>query len=196
MRIDRRELRDWMFRGLMFESDAERFRKAGIRIGADHREIERSLLEDSLAPFGVDLRNDALEMGRLYTLLYCFENSVRILITERMLENHGSDWWASQVPKKVRDFAEGRKKDAEDNSWLEGQTGDLLGFVQFGHLCDIITNNWDDFSDLVPSQHWLRQRMDELEKARNFIAHNRLLLPGEFNRIEMYINDWNRNVGL
>ena len=29
--------------------------------------------------------------------------------------------------------------------------------------------------------------MDELEKARHFIAHNRMLLPGEFHRIYMYI---------
>lgn len=71
-----------------------------------------------------------------------------------------------------------------------------LAFVDFGHLADVITNNWDDFSDLVPSQHWLKQRFDELEKARNFIAHHRLLQPAEFQRIEMYVADWNRVVGL
>jgi hypothetical protein len=38
--------------------------------------------------------------------------------------------------------------------------------------------------------------LDELEKARNFVAHNRLLQAGEFQRIEMYVNDWNRMVGL
>ena len=73
---------------------------------------------------------------------------------------------------------------------------DLLSFVDFGDLADIITNAWEDFQDLVPSQQWLRQRFEELEQARNFMAHNRLLLPGEFQRIEMYIADWNRQVGL
>jgi len=38
--------------------------------------------------------------------------------------------------------------------------------------------------------------MDELEKARNFIAHNRMLLPSEFHRIYLYIADWNRVIGL
>jgi hypothetical protein len=80
-------------------------------------------------------------------------------------------------------------------SW-QGQDKDLLGFVQFGHLADIVIANWDDFSDLIPTQHWLKQRFDELEKARNFIAHNRLLLPGEFQRIEMYVADWSRTGGL
>ncbi len=87
-------------------------------------------------------------------------------------------------------------QDAESNSWLEGVSRDILGFVDFGGLCDIITNNWTSFEDLVPSQHWLKQRLDELERARNFIAHNRMLSAAEFDRIEMYVGDWNRQVGL
>lgn len=128
--------------------------------------------------------------------MYCFENSVRSLINERLQERHGQSWWDDKVPKKVKDLAESRQNEAQSTSWLEGQKLDVLSFVDFGHLADFITNNWDDFSDLVPTQHWLKQRFDELEKARNFIAHNRLLQPGEFQRIEMYIADWNRVVGL
>jgi hypothetical protein len=192
----RSELRDWLFRGLMWEADAERFRAAGLRIGADTIEAERSLLEEALSPFGLDLRDQALRMTRLYALIYCFENSVRNLITQRMEEQHGVGWWASKVPKKARDYATRMQADAKTNSWLEGQRHDPIAFVTFGHLADIVTENWDDFSDLIPTQHWLRQRMEELEKSRNFIAHNRYLLPAEFHRLEMYISDWNRTVGL
>ena len=180
----------------MFEAEAEQFRSAGIHIGTDESRSERSLLDETLDPFSVDLRNEALRMTRLYALIYCFENSVRSLIRERLQERHGSSWWTSKVPKKVQDFAESRQKEAQETSWLEGQKQDVLGFVEFGHLADLIANNWEDFSDLIPSQHWLKQRFDELEKTRHFIAHNRLLLPGEFSRIEMYIADWNRMVGL
>jgi hypothetical protein len=194
--IDPKDLRDWLFRGLMFEAEADRFRAAGIRVGADTEESEKALFAETLNPFGVDLRGEAMRMARLYALLYCFENSVRSLITERLTERHGTEWWTLKVPKKVQEFAAGRQKDAQENSWLEGYSKDLLGFVQFGHLSDIIVGNWDDFSDLIPSQHWLKQRLDELERSRNFIAHNRYLLPGEFQRIEMYVNDWNRMVGL
>ena len=42
----------------------------------------------------------------------------------------------------------------------------------------------------------LKQRMDELEKSRNFLAHNGRLLPSEFQRLYMYIADWNRVKGL
>ena len=194
MTTSHKDVRDWMFRVLMFEAEAEQFRSAGIHIGTD--ESRRSLLDETLDPFSVDLRNEALRMTRLYALIYCFENSVRSLIRERLQERHGSSWWTSKVPKKVQDFAESRQKEAQETSWLEGQKQDVLGFVEFGHLADLIANNWEDFSDLIPSQHWLKQRFDELEKTRHFIANNRLLLPGEFSRIEMYIADWNRMVGL
>jgi hypothetical protein len=192
----RKELRDWLFRGLMWEADAERFRAAGLRVGADAIEAERSLLEETLSPFGLDLRDQALRMTRLYALIYCFENSVRNLIAQRLEERHGIGWWASKVPKKVRDYATKMQEDARKNSWLEGQRHDQIAFITFGHLADIVTDNWDDFSDLIPTQQWLRQRMEELEKARNFIAHNRYLLPAEFQRLEMYVSDWNRTVGL
>lgn len=196
MKINKKDLRDWMFRGLMFEAEAEQFRSAGIRVGADVFESERALFEEALSPFGIDARNEALRMARLYSLVYCFENAVRNLIKDRLEERYGSSWWTDKVSRRIQEFAEKRQKDAIENSWLEGDKKSTLGFVQFGHLADIIIENWEEFSDLVPSQHWIKQRMDELEQARNFVAHNRLLLPGEFKRIEMYISDWNRMVGL
>lgn len=196
MESDLKELRDWLFRALMFEADTEQFRTAGIRIGADATASERELLREALDPFGIELRNEALRMTRLYALLYCFENSIRNLIKERLQEIHGTNWWEEKVSKNIRKATEDRQKEALKDSWLEGQNKELLGFAQFGHLSDIITSNWEDFSDLIPSQHWIKQRLDEIEKARNFIAHNRFLLPTEFQRIEMYVKDWDRMVGL
>jgi hypothetical protein len=192
----KKDLRDWMFRALLFEAEADKFRAAGIRLGADIRESEFRLLEEVLNPFPVILRNEALRMIRIYGLLYCFENSVREIIRDRLEEKYGIDWCEKGVPRKIRDLAESRKQSAKNNSWLEGDKADLMSFTEFGHLADIIIENWEDFSDLVPSQHWLKQRFDELEQTRNFIAHNRLLLPSEFSRIEMYISDWNKQVGL
>lgn len=194
--ISKNELRNWLFRGLMFEADTEQFRSAGIRVGADMYETERALFEETLSPFAIDLRNESLRMARLYALIYCFENSIRSLITDRLQETYGMNWWGEKVPKRIREFAESRQTEAQENSWLDGQNKDPLSFVQFGHLSDIVLVNWDDFSDMIPTQHWLKQRLEELEKARNFVAHNRLLLPGEFQRIELYISDWNRMVGL
>jgi len=190
-----KDLRDYLFRGLTFEAEAERFRKAGFRVGCDVRDAERSLLDETLLPFDVQMRNAALQMTRIYALMYCFENSVRELITDRLFEKYGANWWEEKVPSAIKTFAKSRQDAAKAETWLEGQKQDPLGFVDFGQLGAIIKQNWTDFEDLITSQHWLTQRMDELEKARHFIAHNRLLLPGEFQRIDMYIADWNRMVG-
>lgn len=184
-----------MFRGLMFESEAEMFRRAGIQIGASSTEAEENLLREALAPFGVTLRNNALEMARLYAVLFCFENELRDFIRSALEEKDGADW-QEKLPPKIKEHAESRRDSALKDSWLEGEKADLLDFVDFGQLAQIVIAKWDYFKDVVPTQHWLKQRMDELEKARNFIAHSRMLLPSEFQRLYMYIADWNRVIGL
>lgn len=189
-----KDLRDFLFRGLMFEAEADQFRSAGIQVGADATEAEEQLLGEALSPFGVQRRNASLQMARLYAVLYCFENEIRDFIRETLEEKEGTNWIDS-IPK-IKAQAESRKETALKDSWLEGEKTDLLGFVEFGHLAQIIVNKWEHFEDIVPSQHWLKQRMDELEKVRNFIAHNRILLPSEFQRVYMYIADWNRVIGL
>jgi hypothetical protein len=191
----KKDIRDFFFRGLMFESEATRFQDAGIQIGADASYVEEQLLSESLSPFSIGLRNNALEMARLYSVLFCFENEIRSYIRGTLSENEGVDWW-TKLPQKIRSHAESRQETALKDSWLEGEKTDLLGFVDFGMLAGIITEKWAFFSNVIPSQHWLKQRMDELEKTRNFIAHNRMLLPSEFQRIYMYIADWNRVIGL
>jgi Swt1-like HEPN len=190
-----KDVRDFLFRGLMFEAEAERFRRAGIQIGARSTEAEESLLKEALAPFGVARRNNALEMARLFAVLFCFENEIRDFIREALEEKEGKDW-LDHLPPKIKEHAESRREAALKDSWLEGEKADLLGFVDFGHLAQIIIAKWDYFKDVIPTQHWLKQRMDELEKSRNFIAHNRMLLPSEFQRLYMYIADWNRVIGL
>ncbi|MVT68341.1 hypothetical protein GPL21_24910 [Bradyrhizobium pachyrhizi] len=179
----------------MFEAEADAFRRAGIQIGAAASDDEENLMREALAPFGVARRNRALEMARLYAVLFCFENEIREFIREALEEKEGLDW-QDKLPPKVKEHAEGRRATALKDTWLEGEKADLLGFADFGQLAQIIIAKWDHFKDVVPTQHWLKQRMDEMEKARNFIAHNRMLLPSEFQRLYMYIADWNRAIGL
>lgn len=193
----RTSVRDFVFRGLLFESEAEGFRRAGIRVGADLGHTEEQLLLEALSPFGVKRRNDALEMARLYAVLHAFENEVRSLIRDTLEESIGPDWWDKEcIPQRVTTQAESRQKTAAKDSWLEGTKGDRLDFVDFGDLAAIIIQNWAQFRDTIPGQDWVRQRMNELEKARHFVAHNRMLLPSEFQRIYMYVSDWNKVVGL
>lgn len=178
----------------MFESEAGEFQAAGIQVGADQSEVEEKLLDEALSPFSISRRNQALEMARLYAVLFAFENEIRQFVRETLTEKIGDDWF-EKIPKRIQEHANSRREAAIKDSWLEGEKTDNLGFVDFGHLAQIIVDQWEHFS-VIPSQHWLKQRMDEIEKARHFIAHNRMLLPSEFQRLYMYIADWNRVIGL
>src|SRR5580692_3006625 len=131
-----------MFRGLMFEAEAETFRRAGIQIGASTTEAEENLLREALAPFGVVRRNQSLEMARLYAVLFCFENEIRDFIRDALLEKEGADW-QEKLPPKIKEHAETRRETAQKDNWLEGEKSDLLGFVDFGHLAQIIIAKWD-----------------------------------------------------
>ena len=71
----------------MFEAEAEQFRLAGIQIGADSTEAEENLLKEALSPFGIVRRNNALELARLFAVLFCFENEIRDFIREALVEN-------------------------------------------------------------------------------------------------------------
>jgi hypothetical protein len=115
-----------MFRGLMFESEAEAFRRAGIQIGASSTEAEDNLLREALAPFGGTLRNNALEMARLRMKFV-------ILLETRLLKKRDLIG-RNKLPPKIKEQAESRRDIALNDSWLEGDKTDLLGFVDFGHL--------------------------------------------------------------
>jgi hypothetical protein len=47
------------------------------------------------------------------------------------------------LPPKIKEQAESRRDIALKDSWLEGEKSDLLGFVDFGHLGQIIITKWD-----------------------------------------------------
>jgi hypothetical protein len=190
-----RDLRDYLFRALTFEAEAGVFRAAGIRVGADVSEAEAALLDERLEPFGIQRRNDAIEMARLYATLFCFENEVRDLIRERLSEKIGAGWWDA-LSASTRKLAQRRQKAARKDPWSDGDEHAMLCFCDFGSLYDIISDQWEHFEDVIPSRQWLKQRMDRLEKARKFIAHNRRLMPGESDRLYLYVSDWNRVVGL
>ena len=117
----------------MFEAGAAQFQAADIQIGADDSQAEERLLSEALSPYTVAQRNGALEMASLYAVLHCFENSVRALIRETLEEKEGPDWQDKLSPR-VKSFATLRQETAQQDTWLEGEKSDILGFVDFGQL--------------------------------------------------------------
>lgn len=143
--------------------------------------------------FSTRLRERAEKMTYVYSLFYCFENLARLLVSERLLERKGMDWWLS-VPAKVQERVEKRKADIANNAWHQATFDTNIDHTLFGDLASIIVGEWQDFEDLFPSQNWVKQRLDELERSRNVIAHGNLLADSEIERIEQYLDDWLKQV--
>ena len=183
-----------MFRCLAAEDMLDRFEQDGValRAGSDPRALQRVLpLED----FSPDVRRSAMSTLAAYLAFYCLENSIRELITERMTENHGSDWWNTKAPAGIREKVAKRQEAEGDNRWhISRGAGDLY-YTDFGDLKSILQSSWTDFSDLFPDQNWVLSRMTELEASRNIIAHMNPLDDRENGRLKLYLQDWTRQVG-
>ena len=57
-----KDLRDFLFRGLSFESEANNFQTAGIQVGANPEHAEERLLSEALSVFNIQRRSNALQM--------------------------------------------------------------------------------------------------------------------------------------
>jgi hypothetical protein len=181
-----------VFKSLLLQSD--------LLQREDRGELPRSA--DPAAPpllgsfaeyFSRELRDRAERMTYVYSLFYCFENAVRELVAQRLEERKGPGWWES-TPQGVQRNVEKKKNDAEENKWHQATVDSNIDYTLFGDLADIMQKEWAEFTDLFPSQPWVKQRLDELERSRNIIAHGNLLSEPEIERIEQYLGDWLRQV--
>lgn len=145
--------------------------------------------------FSPRIRFQAAQMQEAYVAFFCLENAARELISQRLLERHGTDWWNLKVPKKIKDYVESIKQKEAKNKYLGRRAGSNVGYTLFGHLADIIISCWDDFSDLFPEQAWVTSRFKDLEMCRNVIMHTNTLPDVELDRINSIARDWLSQVG-
>lgn len=136
-----------------------------------------------------NITTDAKNMTEVYYYLYLFENSIRYFIIDT-LSKYGPDWWGKKVSEAVQRNAQ-RNIDQEEKQKWHGKRGQHPIFYTFiSDLSSIISVNWEDFKDKLPSQEWLNQRIKEIELSRNTIAHNNPLKKDDFERVKMYFRDW------
>jgi hypothetical protein len=143
---------------------------------------------DPMLPVGV--LNDAARMATLYPYLYVLENSIRHLIGRVLSANHGSGWWASRAPVDVRNRVQDRKVKESKTPWHGKRGGHDINYSDFSDLRRIITFNWADFEPIFPSQPWITQKLEELEPARNTLAHHNPVPANEQKRLEVILDDW------
>ena len=162
------------FKGLLLDADIGRMEDEGRLLRQPQIGSTRTALGRYETHFSRELQDRAEKMTYVYTLFYCFENSVRELVSQRLEERKGAGWWTS-VPENVRKRVGQKKKEIEDNKWHEAVIGADINHTLFGDLAATIIKEWTEFADLFPGQHWVKVRLDELERSRNVIAHGNLL---------------------
>jgi hypothetical protein len=183
-----------MFKGLSVESTLDGIEAEGvaIRASSDPRALQRVIpLEDFPAP----IRRSAMRSLPAYLAFFCLENSVREVVSDRLAEYHGVDWWNSCVSRPIRDRVDTRRQQEGVKRWHIKRGESEIFYTDFGDLRNIIQSNWADFEDLFPDQNWITSRLDELESSRNIIAHSNVLDDREIGRIGLYLQDWTRQVG-
>lgn len=134
-------------------------------------------------------------MSSVYQAIFCIENTIRNFIVERMSERFGLEWWNDKVPTKIKNDVEKLKTKEQKNKFFSSRSNSEIGYTMLGNLGQIIINNWEDFSDIIPSQAWLTSRMDDLEMARNIVMHTGILPQIEIDRITSIVRDILRQIG-
>jgi len=186
-------LKKFVFNGLLLADTFERLEGAGITVRSGLNEIPVERLTNS--DFSPRIVHQANKMSSIYIVFFCLENAVRELITDRLAERFGVDWWEECVPKKIRDSVAKLKSNEEKNRYHSQRSVSSIGYTMFSNLAQIIVHRWDDFSDLFPTQAWINSRFTDLEMSRNIIMHTGVLPDSEIERIESICRDWIRQVG-
>ena len=134
-----------------------------------------------------DIQKKGREMSGIYYILYCIENSLRIYIENKFLENYGENYIDSiTIPGAIKKSIALRKEQEDKNLWLSIRGESDLFYMDFKELGDIILNNWDIFKRNFPDQAWIKTKIDELGNCRNLIAHNSYI--GEHERNVINVN--------
>jgi len=165
--------------------------------------------DDSLSPERVekkvsldyldeDLVADAQKMAGVYVAIASFENMLRGIISDMLLEERGESWWSSDsISGDIRKKAERKQKDENQNRWHTPRGKNSIYFTELKDLISIICNpkNWLYFENLFGDPDWVRHSVKSLERSRNVIMHSGQLTIEDIERVGLVIRDWIRQVG-
>jgi Swt1-like HEPN len=174
---------------LLLESELNKLEASGVQI--EHtKTIQKAEVVD-VDLFESDILQEARKMADFYVLYYSLENSIRRLISERLSEKHGPNWWKSRVPSGLQSEVEKKQKEERDTI-MSIRSDDPLTYTNFGELIPVFDANWSDFSDTLRSQKAMQQILSQFNKIRNVVAHSCELNEDEITRFQLLVKDWFR----
>jgi Swt1-like HEPN len=132
--------------------------------------------------------------GRVYPLLYAFENSVREFVNGHLTATYGKDWWdrPNLVGSDTRKNVEKTRRAEGSYRWVERRTAHRIYYTMLGDLADIITSNegWKVFKSIFNRQAWVEDRVASVEVPRNVVAHMNPLLEKNIKGLEVRAQEW------
>lgn len=119
-------------------------------------------------------------------------NLVEKVLRDLIREVMGDEW--RNHPSL--DIARLEEKRADDQAKRRGVVGtdDLIEFLEFFHLRDIIHKNWPQFEGALGKKKYFTVYMDRLEGFRNPAMHSRDLLPFEVSLVHGIVGEINNLV--
>ena len=143
--------------------------------------------------FSERLRGEADAMAKHYATFYCLENSIRDLVSARLSETHGGDWWDTAVPQIIRDnVAKNYKKEVAAGVTLRSDK--MIDYSNFGELGEIIKANFLTFGDMLRDVSAVQKVLASLNTLRGPIAHCKPLAEDEVLRLRLSLSDWFRQM--
>lgn len=189
---------DTQIAGFVFKGQvaAETVRQLG---GTDKKSTEMGFEEIatkvSLSLLEEDHIAAARKMSAIYIAIASFENGVRDLVSSRLLEQRGANWWDTSTSADVKRRAETRQKQEEKIRWHQARGLNPIYYTEMGDLVSIIQSNWLLFEDLLHDIDWVKHIFKALERSRNVIMHSGQLSMDDIERVGVLIRDWLRQVG-
>lgn len=178
---------------LTIEAELRRIQRS-TEMDIGHSTLNNKSRESNYYPqFTERLRREADEMGRHYAIFYCLENFIRELISERLEELYGPDWWNTNVPPNVKDNAvKNQRKEAQSGVTLRSNR--MIDYSNFGELGEIIKSNWNIFGETFRDIEALQNVLGRLNTLRAPIAHCKALAEDEIVRLHLSLRDWFRQM--
>jgi hypothetical protein len=174
---------------LLLESELKKLEDSGIQIG-HAKTIQKAEIVD-VDLFEADIVQEARRMADFYAIYYALENSIRRLVSGRLSEKHGANWWKEKVPPNIQQEVEKKQKEERDTA-MSIRSEDPLAYTNFGELIPIFSSNWADFSDTLRSEKAMYQILSQFNKIRNTVAHSCELNEDEITRFKLLVKDWFR----
>jgi hypothetical protein len=186
------ELQAFFFRGSALQLRVDRLEGEGVLM----QRAPNIAASDELSEFPMEIRISARRMRVVFETLFCFENSVRLLIERQLKEAHGPDrWWSEGVPERIRQAAEKRRRSEQRARWHSSRGSSAVNFVDFPVLAEILTERWDLFEPLLADREWVESLFAEMNVTRRVIAHMGTLGDRDLRRLRGRTEDWLNVVG-